>query len=118
MPTKKCEGCQEANGVRAKKCKGCGEKFPDKKNPPYIPGGYWQHDEKGRPKGLPEILPPPPLSKGLLDNEEVKDYVTYEGVPDSIELIPTKKIKDKELRKLWGKAQMAISEVKAFVYGE
>ena len=86
-----------------------------KKEIPYIPGGYWQHDEV---KGMPKIDPPPPLSKGKLDNEEIKEYVIYEGVPDSIETIPTKKIKDTELRKMWGEAQKAITKVKKFIYDE
>ena len=115
MPLKKCEGCGKENGVRAKKCKGCAAPFPDKKNPPYIPGGTWRYDKV---KGMPDVYPPPELSRGEVDTEEIKEYVIYEGVPDSVELIPAKKIKDKELRVLWKKAQAALSDVKRFVYGE
>lgn len=120
---KKCHSCGKEHGARKLKCECgyvfCGGKKPKQDKPvkqtkhplgqKYVPSpGLWVFDI---PKGMPAIHAPEDLPSGPLDNQTVYDHAAYNGVGDSIsETIPSKRIADPKLRKLWKKAHDAIHD--------
>jgi hypothetical protein len=70
--------------------------------------GLWVFD---REPGMPAIHAPDALPSGPLDNQTVYDHCAYNGVGDCIsEYIPSRRIADPKLRKLWKKAHDAVRE--------
>ena len=139
MPYKKCPKCSTKYGPRKKTCDAsdeagtvCGHIFikdkptksttktnkrikskvkvkvkPIEKEVASVGTGVWD-----QPKGMPRPFCPEDLPRGKLTNSEVYDYITYESLGYCIwEYISSRKIEDKELRKLWLKANKAMSEV-------
>lgn len=128
---KLCKDCGKTHGCRKKKCE-CGYVFggasPPKqgRQPPtkkksravkqtkhplgqeYVPGtGLWVFDT---PKGMPAIPLPDDLPSGPTDNQAVYDHCVYNGLGHCIfVLIPSRRIADPKLRKLWKKAHDAMS---------
>ena len=121
---KTCPSCDKEHGARKRKCE-CGHEFGSKQARPskaktvkqtkhplgqkYVPSpGLWVFD---LPKGMPAIHAPENLPSGPLNNQTVYDHAAYNGVGDSIaETIPSKRIADPKLRKLWKKAHDAIHD--------
>ena len=119
-----CPECEKEHGARKRECE-CGHKFGAKakqerpakgvkqaKHPlgqKYVPvPGMWVFDT---PKGMPNIQVPNDLPSGPLDNQEVYDQCVYNGIGDCVfEYIPSRRIADPKLRKLWKKASDAMNE--------
>jgi hypothetical protein len=122
---KLCPDCATEHGARKKVCE-CGHEFGSKQGKPASPAkkvkqkkhplghhmvspGLWVYD---LPKGMPKIHLPDPLPHGPMTNQEVYDHVAYNGLGDSIfENIPSNKIADPKLKKLWIKARKAMDDV-------
>ena len=120
---KVCPECSKEHGARKRKCE-CGYEFGSKQerntkpvkqtNHPlgqeYVPNtGLWVFDV---PKGMPKIHVPEPLPTGPIDNQTVYDACAYNGIGDCIaEQIPSRRIADPKLRKLWKKAKEAQEKV-------
>lgn len=82
-----------------------------KRHPLYPEPGAWV---LGNTKGMPEVLPPKaPVDGHALTAQEVRDqYVSYEGLGYCIYYyVPTDKIADKQLAKLWEQARLAMQSV-------
>jgi len=61
---------------------------------------------------MPRIDPPEDLPRGEIDVKIVKDHVAYEGLGFTIySFIPTERISDPKLRKLWQEARAAMQKV-------
>ena len=123
---KQCHSCGKEHGARKLKCE-CGYLFCGGKKPKqerttkavkqtkhplgqkYVPvPGLWVFD---REKDMPPIHAPCELPSGPLDNQELYDQCTYNGLGDCIfENIPSRRIADPKLRKLWNKAHDAMHE--------
>ena len=133
MPLKVCKSCGEKAGVRTKICPKCQTSFvknipeekPTKQNkkkkdksaiPPreIISMGAWILDKY---KGMPEIEIPPPLPKGKLTVEEIRNYISFEGLGFCVQqYIDAGKIADVELAKLWVKTREKLKEIVEYVY--
>lgn len=119
---KSCPNCEKEHGARKRQCE-CGYQFvkQDSSNPSqvkqtkhplgmkYVPTpGLWVFDLD---KGMPSIHAPEPLPSGPLDNQTVYDHCSYNGMGDCMaEYIPSRRIADPKLRKLWKKANDAMIE--------
>jgi len=119
-----CDSCGKSNGCRTKICE-CGHEFgaqpkqerlvsgvKQTKHPlgqQYVPvPGLWVFDQ---PKGMPSIQAPDDLPSGPIDNREVYDQCVYHGVGECVcEYIPSRRIADPKLRKLWEKAHDAMHD--------
>lgn len=117
MPLKTCPECGAQHGPRKKECD-CGHTFGVKSSPtshPLIPEpGGWVLDTG---KDMPKIEPPKPLPRGQLDTEVVRENVSYGGLGYCIySFIPSDRIKDRRLRKLWKDARAAMQKVQEFLY--
>jgi hypothetical protein len=129
-----CPQCQAELGVRTKVCE-CGHEFVIKSSkqgrahgPPiktkthplaqtYVPTpGLWVFD---RPQDMPKVQAPGQLPDGLMTNQEIHEYVTYNGLGDCIfEYIIPAKIADPKLRKKWEKAKKYIEEAWGYLINE
>jgi hypothetical protein len=108
MALKTCPECDKKHGTRKKLCD-CGYVFSGKANPLYPEPGTWVLDT---PKGLPKVYPPEPLPDGKLTNQEVQDYLAYEGLGFAIHsAIPADRIKDKKLAQLWRKTRTEMQKI-------
>ena len=136
MPYKKCD-CGKECGVRTKVCPACGKSFEKKSpqtdsekqtkhkkkkaqqslDPPAIEPGLWVWDT---PKNMPRVDPPPTLDKKTkLTNEELQEYIMYEGLGFCIyNYIDPKMIEDKDVAMLWGSAFKIMREIIKKVYDE
>lgn len=83
-----------------------------KKKKKWTPGGDWR---KEKVKGMPEITGVEKIPDDMMGVEEVRDYMSYEGI-DALDFLPPDKIKDVKLRKLWEQAKEAIKEIRFYVY--
>jgi len=119
MPHKICPQCETKHGVRKLVCD-CGHEFGKPKveqdsSPLYPEPGTWVLDTT---KGMPKILPPDPLPRGQISAAEVKDHVCYEGLGYCIYgYIPSKRIEDTNLAKLWEQARVAMQQVANYLDG-
>lgn len=76
--------------------------------------GDWIYD---REKGMPKIYAPNELPRGKLSKEEIREYVSYEGLGFCIfEYIEPKKIEDAKLREKWNTTKKAMIEVVKELY--
>jgi len=81
-----------------------------KPHPLYPEPGAWVIGTRQR--GLPEISPPSHPVKPGLTNDQVRDYVTYEGLGYCVcSFISPDKIKDMKLQELWVKAHRSLKDV-------
>ncbi len=133
---KACPTCKAEHGARKRTCE-CGYEFiktkakatPKKvkqegqssskqkpvkqtKHPlgqKYLPAlGLWVFDLE---KGMPNIHLPEDLPKGPINNQQVYEHCTYNGIGECVyEYIPSRKIADPKLKKLWKKAHDAMHE--------
>ncbi len=124
---KKCPSCCKEHGARKLTCE-CGYVFcirstkskqerPSKavkqtKHPlgmKYVPvPGLWVFDKH---RDMPAIHAPDDLPSGPLSNQVVYDQCVYNGIGDCMfEYLPSRRIADPKLRKLWKKAHDAMSE--------
>jgi len=119
---KLCPACGKEHGARKRECE-CGHKFGQRAKQEgqkvkqsthplgqkYIPDpGLWVFD---REKGMPPIPLPEPLPTGPLNNQIVYEQCAYNGLGDTLfEFIPSRRIADPKLRKLWKKARDAMHE--------
>jgi len=121
---KTCPSCEKTNGCRTKTCE-CGHVFNSKAKQgkksskvkqvthalglKYIPTpGLWVFD---REPGMPAVHAPDQLPPGPLDNQTIYDHCAYNGTGDCMfEYIPSRRIADPQLRKLWKKAHDAMRE--------
>lgn len=120
MPFKKCPQCDKDNGVRTLKCE-CGHVFSGgkKAGTEYPSGGEWRQRNlvKRDEPDLPPLEPTRPLRPGTLSNDEIREYVSEEGVGFCIhELIPVNRINDPRLAVLWLEARQAIVKVMNCLY--
>jgi hypothetical protein len=116
-----CPACDKEHGARKLKCE-CGHVFGSKKpkqgrqsvkqtkhplGQKYVPEpGLWVFD---RPKEMSPVHAPCDLPSGPIDNQELYDQCVYSGLGDCVmERIPSRKIADPKLRKLWKKAHDAM----------
>jgi hypothetical protein len=120
MPEKICE-CGQKCHVRVKICPKCNKEFEKKikkekveKIDESITVGNWAKDKT---KGLPEIVIPEPLIGTSLSNEEIKSYISYEGLGYCLlTYIDAKKISDNKLKELWIDAKSKLKEIIQYLY--
>lgn len=119
MPTKICQNCKTENHVRRLACTKCGTAFQHKPkkdskqlNKDIELGDWINHTDKGMPK----VEESPPL-KDMIDNEEIKNLIAYEGFGYCIsEYIDPKYIKDDKLKKMWLECKKIMREIKKYLY--
>lgn len=124
MPKKICPQCNASHGVRRLVCD-CGHDFQCKRagkaaveagqvsHPLYPEPGAWVADKM---KGMPDILPPEPISSGPIDASTIKDVVSYEGLGFAIySFISANRISDLRLQKLWREARAAMQKVEEYL---
>ena len=109
MAKKKCPKCEKEHGPRKKVCE-CGHHFTNARHPLYPEPGAGILDT---PKGMPILSLPDPLPRGrTLTNDEVVDYISYEGLGYSIYgYINPPMIEDKTLARLWTEARRAMQKI-------
>jgi hypothetical protein len=83
-----------------------------RRNNAYPEPGAWVWSQT---QGMPHILPPDPLPKGKITAEEVLEFIAYEGLGSCLRCIDPKKLTDKRLTNLWKKAQLASTEILAYL---
>ena len=117
MPLKQCPGCSAMHGSRKLKCD-CGFEFvkktPNKLNT-YIGIGAWINDV---PKNMPKVDVPEPLTNlpVKLNVADISRIMAYEGLGFCVfEYIPSDRIKDKQLAKLWLDAKNKLTEIVGYV---
>jgi len=84
--------------------------------PKQIITGLWVQDREYN--GLPNISLPAEIPRNhKMTNDDIRDYVTYNGLGDSIySEIPHYKIEDQTLAKLWNEARYAMQKVMEYLY--
>lgn len=108
---KTCPKCKAKHGPRKKVCS-CGHKFTHPLVPE--PGGWVLDDIKGMPPIEPPAMDWP---KGRLSTETIRDEISYGGLGYCIySLIPTNRITDPKLKKLWVEARRAMQKVVEHLY--
>ena len=133
---KQCPSCDKSHGARKHQCecshvfgaaakqestKGKPKSPSKKKQKPvkqtkhplgqvYVPAtGLWVFDV---PNGMPAIHAPDDLPSGPLSNQDIYEETVYNGLGECIQThIPTRRIADPKLRKLWKKADEALEKV-------
>ena len=127
---KLCHSCNKEHGARKLKCE-CGHVFGAGKPPKqgkkadgvkgtrhplgqtYVPEpGLWVFDRGN----FPPVHCPADIPPGPMNNQEVYEYIVYNGLGDCIfEEIQSRKIADPSLRKKWIKARAAMAEVWSYL---
>lgn len=78
----------------------------------YPEPGAWVWDAT---QSLPNIHPPEPLPDRQLTQDEIFEYIAYEGLGHCLNSIPTASLKGKALQKLWSNAQDACRAIMIYV---
>ncbi len=107
MAKKTCPKCKKQHGTRKKVC-GCSHSFMSRVEP-----GGWVNDTL---KGMPKVEMPSPLPNGPIVNDDVRDYIAYEGLGYCIyDYIPAEGVKDQKLRVLWRIARKAMQNIVTYL---
>lgn len=71
--------------------------------------GTWVQDEM---HGMPKLHPPDDIPEGRITASQIQEYVSYEGLGFCLwEYIPSERILDKNLARLWRNGRKALAEI-------